>query len=108
MGSSITRPKTAIIIETVVLRVAGWPVGCLFFCVDVIDGAQQCSVLQVIGGTIDSIIHRHSCWAGYGCWLFSLFSCYVGCFIKRLRFSQRAVYTYYFIYTFLLLQKKYT
>ena len=24
------------------------------------DGAQQCSVLQVISGDIDDIIHRHS------------------------------------------------
>ena len=24
------------------------------------DGAQQCSVLQVISGDIDGIIHRHS------------------------------------------------
>ena len=44
-GSLITRAEHAII-ETVVLRVGGWFVGCLFFCVDVIDGAQQCSVLQ--------------------------------------------------------------
>ena len=34
----------------------------LFFCVDVIDGAQQCSVLQVVCGDIDGI-HRHSCFA---------------------------------------------
>ena len=40
------------IIETGVLRVAGWLVGCLFFCVDLIDGAQQCSVLQAIRGDI--------------------------------------------------------
>ena len=33
------------IIETVVgYRVAGWLVGWLSFCVDVIDGAEQCSV----------------------------------------------------------------
>ena len=48
------------IIETGVLRVAGWLVGCLFFCVDLIDGAQQCSVLQAIRGDIYGIIHRHS------------------------------------------------
>ena len=36
-------------------------VGCLLFCVDVTDGAQQCSVLQVIS-------------AGFGCWFFSVFS----------------------------------
>ena len=35
-------------------------VGCLLFCVDVTDGAQQCSVLQVINGDIDGILHRHS------------------------------------------------
>ena len=35
-------------------------VGCLLFCVDVTDGAQQCSVLQVISGDIDGILHRHS------------------------------------------------
>ena len=34
-------------------------VGCLFFGVDVIDGAQQCSVLQVMSCDIDGIIHRH-------------------------------------------------
>ena len=34
--------------------------GCLLFCVDVTDGAQQCSVLQVISGDIDGILHRHS------------------------------------------------
>ena len=63
------------IIETVVgYRVAGWLVGWLSFCVDVIDGAEQCSVLQVISGGNDGIIHRHSCWAGFGCWLFSFFS----------------------------------
>ena len=46
-------------------------VGFLFFCVEVIDGAQQCSILQVIGGDIDGIIHRHSCWAGF--WVLVLF-----------------------------------
>ena len=35
-------------------------VGCLLFCVDVADGAQQCSVLQVISSDIDDILHRHS------------------------------------------------
>ena len=39
------RAKHAII-ETVVLRVDGWFASCLFFCVYVIDGAQQCNVLQ--------------------------------------------------------------
>ena len=68
-----------------VLRVAGWLVGFLFFCVDVIDGAQQCSVLQVISGDIDGIIHRHSCWARGSGVVFS----------RSLR-SQRAVYTYYY------------
>ena len=79
-GSLITRAKLAII-ETGVLRVGGWLVGCLFFCVDVIDGVQQC-VLQAISGDVDGIIHWHSCCAGFECWLFSFFSCYVGCCIK--------------------------
>ena len=35
-------------------------VGCLLFCVDVTDRAQQCSVLHVISGYIDGILHRHS------------------------------------------------
>ena len=58
-------------------------VGCLLFCADVTDGAQQCSVLQVISGDIDGILHRHSLLlrAGLGCWFFSFFS-----------FSQRALY----------------
>ena len=42
-----------------------------------IEGAEQCSVLQVISGGNDGIIHRHSCWAGFGCWLFSFFSYYL-------------------------------
>ena len=62
------------VVETGVLRVAGW-LGCLSFCVDVIDGAQQCSILQVMGGDIDGIIHRHSCYTGFECWFFSFFSC---------------------------------
>ena len=67
-GSLITRAKPAII-EIEALGVASWLVGCLFFCVDVIDGAQQqcSSVLQVISGDIDGIIHRHSCCAGFRC-----------------------------------------
>ena len=60
--SLITRAKPAkpakpAIIETWVLRVAGW---LSFICVYVTDGAQQCSVLRVISGDIDGIIHRHS------------------------------------------------
>ena len=39
-GNSITQAKPAII-ETMDVRVAGGLVGCLFFCVDVIDSAQQ-------------------------------------------------------------------
>ena len=35
-------------------------VGCLLFCVDVTDGAHQCSGLQVTSGDIHGIIHRHS------------------------------------------------
>ena len=34
-------------------------VGCLLFCVNVTDGAQQCSVLHVISSDIDGILHRH-------------------------------------------------
>ena len=33
---------------------------CLLLCIDVTDGAQQCSVLQVISGDVDGILHRHS------------------------------------------------
>ena len=45
-------------------------VGCLLFCVDVIDGKQQCcSVLQVTSCDIDGIIHRDSCHAGFGCFV---------------------------------------
>ena len=33
------------VIETGVLKVAGWLVYCYFLCVGVIDGAQQCSIL---------------------------------------------------------------
>ena len=68
------------VIETGVLRVACWLVGCLFFCVDVIDGAQRCNVSQVINGDIAGIIHSHSthsCCAGFGSWFFSFSSCYV-------------------------------
>ena len=53
----------------VLLRVAGWLIGCLLFC-DAIDSAQQCSVSQVISGDIDGGIHRHSCCVGFGCWFF--------------------------------------
>ena len=70
------------VIETGALRVAGWLVCCHFFCVCVIDGAQQCSVLQVIIDDIDGIIDRHSCCAGFGCWFFSLIWWYVGFCIK--------------------------
>ena len=68
-----------------VLRVAGWFVGSLFFCGDVIDGAQQCNVLQVISGDIDGIIHRHSLLL-CGVRVFVLFVLFVlrviGCCIK--------------------------
>ena len=67
-----------------------------------VDSAQQCSVLQVISGDIDGIIHRHCC-VGLEC-LF--FSCYVGRGIKCLRFSQRAVYNYYFIHIFTETKRK--
>ena len=49
------------------------------------------SVLQVISGDIDGIIHRHSCCAEFGCWFLSF---YVSCGITCLSFSQRAVYNY--------------
>ena len=53
--------------------------------------AGQC--LQVIFGDMDGI-HRYSCGVGFGCWSFSY---YAGCCAKRLRYSQRDVYTYYII-----------
>ena len=59
------------------------------------------SVLQVISGDIDGIVHKHSCCAGFGCWFFSY---YVSCGIKCLRFSQRCPTIT--SYTFLLRQKK--
>ena len=64
-----------------------------------IDGAQQCSVLQVISCDIDGIIHRHSCCAELGCLFFFVRFVLrvIGFCIKRLSFSQRAVYTDYFI-----------
>ena len=66
--------------------------------------SSACSgVLQVISGDIDGIIHRHSCCAGFGC---CFFSSYVGCGIKCLKFSQRAVYNYYFIHIFTETKKK--
>ena len=36
------------VIETGVLRVSGWLVGCVSFCVDVKDDAQQCNILGKI------------------------------------------------------------
>ena len=81
-GSLIARAKPAII-ETGVLSVAGWLVCCLFFCVDGIDGAQQCSVLQAISGDNDGIIHRHSCCAGFECWFFSFSSSSCGKLFRR-------------------------
>ena len=66
------------VIETGVLRVAGRLVaGCVFICVDVIDGTQQCSILQAMSGDVDGTIHRHASCAGFGCWFFSFFSCCV-------------------------------
>ena len=70
----------------------GWFM-CLFFRVNVIDSAYHCRVVQVICCDFDAI-HKHSCGAGLGCWLFS---CYVGCCVKLLRYSQGAMYTYYIL-----------
>ena len=94
--SLITRAKPAkpaklAIIETWVLRVAGW---LSFICVYVTDGAQQCSVLQVISGDIDGIIHRHSLLLRGVRVLLVLFVLFV--------FTKSAVlYTYYFIHYYL-------
>ena len=53
------------------------------------DGAQQCSVLQVISGDIDGIIHRHSLLLR-GVRVLVLFVLFV--------FTKSGVlYTYYFI-----------
>ena len=69
------------LVETGVLRVADWLVSWLvrlYFCDDLIDGAQQFSVLQVVSGDADGI-HKHFCCTGFGCWFFS---CYVRCCVK--------------------------
>ena len=58
------------VIETGVLRVSGRLVGCVFFCVDAMDDAQQCNILQVISGDIDGTTHRHSSCAGFECCFF--------------------------------------
>ena len=59
---------------------------------DVTDGAQQCSVLQVISGDIDGIIHRHSLLLR-GVRVLVLFVLFV--------FTKSGVlYTYYFIHFF--------
>ena len=56
------------------------------------DGAQQCSVLQVIVGDIDGIIHRHSLLLR-GVRVLVLFVLFV--------FRKSGVlYTYYFIHIF--------
>ena len=69
-------------------------VGCLLFCVDVTDGAQQCSsVLQVTSGDIHGIIHRHSLLLR-GVRVLVLFVLFV--FTK----SGVVLYTYYFIHIF--------
>ena len=66
----------------------------ILFCVDAINSVRQgSSVSRIINGDIGGI-HKHSCYAGFGCWFFS---CYVGCCVKWLRHSQRVVYTYYII-----------
>ena len=59
---------------------------------DVTDGAQQRSVLQVISGDIDGIIHRHSLLLR-GVRVFVLFVLFV--------FTKSGVlYSYYFIHVF--------
>ena len=81
------------VIETGVLR-GCWLAGLFlcFFWVGIIDGTTgQC--LKVVCGDMDGI-HRYYCGVGFGCWPFSY---YVGCCTKRLRPSQREVYTYYII-----------
>ena len=40
-----------------------------------IDGAQQCGILQAISGDIDGIIHRHSYWSGF--WVLVIFVIFV-------------------------------
>ena len=64
-----------------------------------IDGAQQCSVLQVISGVIDGIPAARG--SGVGSFGSFRVTCNtIGCCVKLLRFSQRAVYNYYFIHIF--------
>ena len=65
-----------------------------------IDGSQQCSVLQAISGDIDGIIHSYSCCAGFECWFFSFFSRYVGCQSDEVFTKSGVLYTYYFIHIF--------
>ena len=67
---------------------------------------MQRSVLQVMSSDIDGINHnRHSCCAGFGCWLFSQFSCYLrGLLLYQVIevFTKKSgvLYTYYFIHIF--------
>ena len=75
-------------------------VGCLLFCVDVTDGAQQCSVLQVISSDIDGILHRHSLLLR-GVRVLVLFVFFV--FTKSAVLLELYIYT---SYTFLPRQKK--
>ena len=67
-------------------------VGCLLVCVDVTDGAQQCSsVLQVISGDIDGILHSRHSLLLRGVRVLVLFVLFV--------FTKSAVlYIYYFIH----------
>ena len=57
------------------------------------DGEQQCSVLQVISGDIDGIIHRHS---------LLLLGVRVSVLFVFFSFSQKSgvLYTHYFIHIF--------
>ena len=75
-------------------------VGCLLFCVDVTDGAQQCSVLQVISSDIDGILQRHSLLLR-GVRVLVLFVLFV--FTKSAVLLELYIYT---SYTFLPRQKK--
>ena len=74
-------------------------VGYLLFCVDVTDGAQQCSVLQVISGDIDGIIHSHSLLLR-GVRVLVLFVIFV--------FTKSAILYIYYCYALLPRQEKYS
>ena len=76
----------------------GLLVGSHLFCVDMTDGAQQWSVLQVISGDIDGIINKHSLLLG-GVRVLVLFVLFV--------FTKSGVlYICYFIHIFTKTKKK--